>query len=169
MPYGITRQRWHYHLYPKLVLELATVEGWPRHCCRGAQSVPKAAYRSGCRDKPPAVRFAVGLANDCAIAACMEISAGVILIGVPKLVIKCDRGEGRVIYPPPLNRMASFLNEHTVSRILQTISLVIHRPFPRVNCILKHASSRLPFTLLPNESVKCALIFRHRRYINYTY
>jgi len=32
----------------------------------------------------------------------MEISAGVILIGVPKLVIKCDRGEGGVIYPPPL-------------------------------------------------------------------
>ena len=24
---------------------------WPRHCSRGAQPVPKAVYRSGCRDK----------------------------------------------------------------------------------------------------------------------
>ena len=24
---------------------------WPNHCCKGAQPMPKAVYRSGCRDK----------------------------------------------------------------------------------------------------------------------
>jgi len=29
----------------------------PRHCCKGAQPVPKAVYRSGCRDKYKRLRW----------------------------------------------------------------------------------------------------------------
>ena len=98
----------------------------PRHCRKGAQSVPKAVHRSGCRDKhnwprPLTMQSIMPSLNHCDLLRHVGVN------NLPKVVSRQRRGRELNSQPASCksNALATRLPSHPVARFecLNTISL----------------------------------------------